>query len=178
MTISNRHSFYILIIIALISAAGIIWFDYGVLLRSITTTSHVIIQTRQQIDMMDQREAYLPIAKKGLASAMMQKENLDIITSFSNGLEFINFLEEIARDSGNELTFDVTESATPTFRVQLTGSFNNLILFLRKMSVAPTSIQLFAITRGPADDQGTVLTSDISLTPIFSLPHEPRSVTK
>ncbi len=163
---SHRIRLYILwgivIFITLIS----LWFDYTMLFQKISLYSGLISEHRKEIQLLQSRMEFLPFFKNEQQSVMRERNQLTKQTTFSDGPEFLTYLDKTAKETGNKITLNVQETPTVIVSVQLEGSFNGLLDFLLMARQTATVIQLNKIARSATEG----IKTDLFLTPALSKP--------
>lgn len=137
-----KKTFYIFLSFVLLLIISIALFDYYVLNKKIITVSNDIRAIRKKSETIKSRLIYVSSMKKEEERITIERQRLKTVRSFSDALEFLNFLEESAGSSGNQIKVTIQEGKIQLFNVQLSGSFNSLINFLIRLEDIPAEIQL------------------------------------
>lgn len=142
-----KKTFYVSLIFTMLSLISIAAFDYYALNKKIVVTSNNILLIRKQSETLKSRLAYSAFMEKEGRRVITERERLETFHSFNDTLEFINFLEENARASGNEIKVSIQEGGKQLFTLQLGGSFNGLLNFLIRLENIPAQIELTHIIK-------------------------------
>jgi len=161
----HSRSFYLSLLFLTLSALAIIWFDYKILFNSVIPTSDRIVGMRRETQFLRARMQYLPFIKNEELRMLKEQENLKMLQPFSTPLEFLYFLEETAKLSGSQIRVNVQEGKVSAFKVELSGSFNNLLHFLIRVGLTPTNIQLSHIMKKAVNNERVTLITNLTLIP-------------
>ncbi|MBI3335111.1 MAG: hypothetical protein HY001_01260 [Candidatus Portnoybacteria bacterium] len=164
--VHSRKLFSLFLMVILIIAASLVWFDYQLIFKHIVKTSDRIIKLRKDAVFFQARTEYLPFVKNEEKRMIKERANLTALDPFTNALEFLYFLEERARRSENQIKVNVQEGKTSAFTVELTGSFAHLVRFLIEVGATPTQVELKQIVK--SGDDNSRLKTDLVFRPLIS----------
>lgn len=169
-----KKTFYISLAFILFLLISIAFFDYYVLNKKIIMVSNDILSMRKQSETLRSRLAYSAFMEKEGRRMIKERQRLETFHSFHDTLEFINFLEESAKISGNQIKVTIREGKKQLFTVQLTGSFNSLITFLIRLENISAEIDLAHIIREENDtlapNEIKPIKTELIITPSQALP--------
>ena len=155
-----KKTFYISLFSVALLLAGIAWFDYRVLYKEIVFISNDIIGVRRKIEILSARLGYLPLIEKEGKRILIDSKQLEAPHSFKDALEFLDFLETSAQNSGSQIKISTQGGQTQIFNAQLTGSFNNMLNFLIRLEDIPAQIQLKHIVKEKKQNTSSLFSQD------------------
>lgn len=165
-----KTKFYGSLAITALLGLAILWFDLRILLPEIVQTSRDIQDIRRQTQIFDTRITHLNLFRQEFNHAKREQESFKALASFSDGLTFLEYIKDLARESGNKASIQTQEDKTTLFRVQLTGTFDSLLDFLILVSATPVQIELNQVTKQESALAQGELRSSLTLIPSFSQP--------
>lgn len=168
MTLYSHRALYILVAGIAIIAVFFIWFDYRFLYTNIVSLSGEITRMRQESSYLRGRLFYFPLVENEEHRMKREQEKFRVFPSFAAPLDFLFFLEETAKASGNQIHIAVQEGKTQTFTVSITGSFNDLQRFLVRLKTTAIEIQLKRIGKIKGGEGETSLLTELTLVPQLS----------
>lgn len=139
---------YPYLILSALIVFGILFIDYGVLFKRIKLAGNDIIAMRKKLQFLEGQVQYYDVIKN--ESARVEEVRQRIVQAYpqpSSSLEFFYFLENAAQKTNNTIVTDTKEGKTPSFSVQLTGTFNDLIKFLFMLETLPIEIRLQQVSK-------------------------------
>lgn len=161
---SHRIRLYILWSLVILTTLLTLWFDYSILFKKVSLYSGLVSEHRKEIQLLRSRMEFMPFFKNEERRIMHERRKLTRQATFSEGPAFLTYLDQTARETGNEISLSVQEKPTVIVSVQLEGSFNTLLDFLLLINQTDTLVQLTKITRSGSKG----IKADLFLTPSFT----------
>lgn len=173
MQLTQKKSFYTLLIVSILGTLTILWFDYQLLFTGIAQSSKDILAIRKDIAHREGERKQAANFQEEKNQIRRERERIKPLRSFPDGLSFITAMENLAKISGTSLSFDVQGDTQPVFRVQANGNFGNILDFLERVGATPTTIQLSQISKDTSLAGQALLRADLTLTPFLLSPTLP-----
>lgn len=163
---SHRVRLYILWGVVILSTLITLWFDYTILFQKISLYSGRISEHRKEIQLLQSRMEFIPFFKNEERRVVYERTRLTKQASFSEGFEFLTYLEQVAKQTDNDITVNIQENPTLSVSVQLEGSFNSLLDFLLMVGQTETTVELGKVARSAGQD----IQTDLFLIPTITKP--------